>query len=213
MLPKTVSIVLFDWDGTLCDSGAAHLDSFQKTLAEFGITFTRDEFKAVYSPAWYRMYEAFHLPRSEWPQADRRWLHHYGSQTGKLLAGAAPAVVRLRAAGFRLGVVTGGNRERIERELIENGLRPDFPAVVCHEDVVQKKPHPEGIHKALATLGCSTHTCCYVGDTPDDILMGKDAGVFTVGIETEYVHRSRLEQAAPDVLIDSIAKLPAILGC
>ena len=67
-----IETVLFDWDGTLCDSGAALYRAFVKTLAEFGLSFALDEYQAVYTPAWYRMYEAFGLPRESWNQADLR---------------------------------------------------------------------------------------------------------------------------------------------
>ena len=203
--------MLFDWDGTLCDSGAAHYDAFCKTLAEFGITFTRDEFKAVYTPAWYQMYEAFGLPRAEWDRADRRWLSHYGQRISGMLPGAIDAVARLRAAGLRLGIVSGGNRDRIRRELACHGLAADFPALVCHEDVANRKPHPEGIVKALADLQGSADTCCYVGDTPEDMMAGKDAGVHTVAIATEFVERGRLEACSPDLLLESISTLPDVL--
>ena len=211
MIPKKITTVLFDWDGTLCDSGAVHFRTFSAMLADFGITFTREQFKAVYTPAWYRMYEAFGLPREVWPQADARWLFHYGEHTADLLPGAAEAVQTLLAAGLRLGIVTGGNRGRIVRELALPGLTAAFPALVCHEDVVRKKPHPEGIEKALAALGASPAASCYVGDTPEDIQMGKDAGVFTVAVMTDYVERSRLETCGADVLIENIAELPGVL--
>ena len=49
-----------------------------------------------------------------------------------------------------------------------------------------------------------------MGDAPEDIEMGKRAGVFTIGVVSEYVHRSRLEAAAPDLLLETIADLPAV---
>src|SRR6202023_1095871 len=61
--------VLFDWDGTLCDSGAALYRAFEKSMAEFGVSFSLADYQAVYTPAWYRMYEAFGLPRAR--QASR----------------------------------------------------------------------------------------------------------------------------------------------
>ena len=211
LLARTLTAVLFDWDGTLCDSGAAHFDAFRKTLADFGIAITRDRFNAVYTPAWYRMYEAFGLPRAKWPLADQCWLRHYGEQTCDLLPGAAAAVASLNAAGMRLGIVSGGNRSRIERELACGGLSAVFPALVCHEDVVEKKPHPEGVLKALAALATAPANCCFVGDTPEDVAMGRAAGVATVAVVTEFVERGRLEASAPDELLDSIEELPSLL--
>jgi phosphoglycolate phosphatase-like HAD superfamily hydrolase len=86
-----------------------------------------------------------------------------------------------------------------------------FPAVICHEDVVQKKPHAEGVEKAMAILGTRADDCCFVGDTPEDIQMGKSAQVYTVAVVSEYVGRARLEHCGPDVLLESIAELPEVV--
>src|SRR5581483_1995114 len=163
--------VLFDWDGTLCDSGAALHRAFAKVLAEFGLSFSLAEYPAVYTPAWYRMYEAFGLPRESWTAADQRWLVHYDGEQPELLPGARAVVDRCRAGGLQLGIVTGANRGRITQEFERLGL--SFPAIICHEDVVRRKPHPEGIERALALLNAGTEGCCLVGDAPEDIEMGK----------------------------------------
>jgi len=62
-MPRPFQTVLFDWDGTLCDSGAALCRVFRKSLADFGVSFTLADYTAVYTPAWYRMCEAVGLPR------------------------------------------------------------------------------------------------------------------------------------------------------
>ena len=194
--------MLFDWDGTLCDSGAALHRAFEKTMAEFGVSFSLADYRAAYTPAWYRMYEAFGLPRESWRLADQRWLHHYDGEEPGLLPGARDVVDRCKAVGLQVGIVTGANRDRINQEFRRLGL--SFPAIICHEDVVHRKPHPEGIERALALLNAGTADCCFVGDAPEDIEMGKRAGVFTVGVVSEYVKRSRIEAAAPDVLLENI---------
>ncbi|MBZ5723828.1 MAG: HAD family hydrolase [Acidobacteriia bacterium] len=211
MRPARVAAVLFDWDGTLCDSGAAGLRAFEKALEEFGVAFTHAAYKAVYTPAWYRMYEAFGLPPSLWAQADERWLHHYGCERPELMAGAAAVLDALRDRDVRLGIVTSGTRDRIELELTRLGLAATFEAIVCHEDVANRKPHPEGIEKALALLNAAAGDCCFVGDTPEDILMGKSARVFTIGVLSEYVESGRLAACCPDLLLPRIEDLPPLL--
>lgn len=211
MAPGNITTVCFDWDGTLCDSGAASLRAFRKSLAGFGIAFTDAEYRAVYSPRWHRMYEAFRLPNSCWPKADEQWLHHYREEAPELIAGASAALDSLCRRGMRLGIVTNGTRGRVERELARLRLHARFQTVICCEDVVEKKPHPEGLEKALALLGCPPETACYVGDTPEDIHMGKNAGVFTVAIRSEYVDGGRLRDCCPDAFLNAIEELPGLL--
>jgi len=208
-MPRPFQTVLFDWDGTLCDSGAALYRVFRKSLADFGVSFTLADYTAVYTPAWYRMYEAFGLPRESWKDCDLRWQHHFQGEEPGLLPGASSVLAHCHAAQFQVGIVTGANRDRIDAEFSRLGLA--FPAVICHEDVEQRKPHPEGIERALALLHAEPATCCFVGDAPEDVEMGKRAGIFTVGVFSDYVDRARLLAAAPNLLIESIGELPAAL--
>ncbi len=208
-IPATV---LFDWDGTLFDSGAASLRAFRKSLADFGVAFTDEKYRAIYTPRWYRMYEALGLPGELWKQADLRWQHHYGCEAPGLMPGAGLVLDALRERGIVTGVVTNGTRPRIEKELACLGLQSRFGAVVCHEDVTHSKPHPEGVLKALATMGCLPGTCWYVGDTPVDMEQGRNAGVFTVGIVTDYVEAARMHESRPDLILHSIAELPDALS-
>lgn len=211
MTAPNPATVLFDWDGTLCDSGAASLRAFRKSLGDFDIAFTDAAYKTAYTPRWYRMYEAFGLPRELWPRADQRWLHHYSGEEPGLIPGAPEVLAELRAQGILIGMVTNGTRSRIEQELARLGLETAFGAVVCHEDVTHSKPHPEGILKALALVDGSPGRCWYVGDTPVDMEQGHNAGVFTVGVLTDYVDAARMEQSGPGLLLRHIGELPEAL--
>lgn len=210
---QPITSVCFDWDGTLCDSGAASLRAFRKSLAEFGVAFTDAEYRSVYTPRWYRMYEAFRLPESCWPKADQQWLHHYREEEPGLVPGVSAVLDWLRHREMRLGIVTNGTRGRVERELARFDLQAASQAVICCEDVIEKKPHPEGLEKAFALLGCSREAGCYVGDTPEDIHMGRNAGALTVAILNEYVDESRLRESGPNLLLKAILELPGALGC
>ena len=206
-----LTTVLFDWDGTLCDSGGAVMRAFERSLAEFDVHFTREQYTAVYTPAWTVMYEAFGLAKPFWPQAEQRWMFHFQSEEPVLLPGAAQVLATLRQAGLRLGLVTGATRDRLVHELPRLGVEGLFATVIGHEDVVNKKPHPEGIETSLERLNADARNCCFVGDAPDDIRMGQSAGVRTIGVCSEYVDLARLEACSPDYLLRSVAELPSIL--
>ena len=201
--------VLFDWDGTLFDSGAASLRAFRKSMADFGLTFTDEHYRAIYTPRWYHMYEALGLPGELWKPADQRWLHHYGSEAPGLIEGAAEVLAELARRGTRLGIVTNATRHRIDKELAGLGMDSLFCSVVCHEDVTHSKPHPEGVVKALAAAGCEPGSCWYVGDTPADVEQGRSAGVFTVGVLSDYVDRERMHQSRPGLMLRNLGELPA----
>lgn len=78
-----------------------------------------------------------------------------------------------------LAVVTGRPRREAVRFLARSGLAPAISALVCREDA-PLKPNPEPMRKALACLGV-THAWM-VGDTPDDIVAARRAGVVPIGV-------------------------------
>jgi HAD superfamily hydrolase (TIGR01549 family) len=210
--PAGITTVCFDWDGTLCDSSAAGMRAFQRSLAEFGIAFTEPEYRAIYTPRWHRMYQALGLPENSWLQADQRWLHHYQCEEPELVPGVAGLLAALERRSIRTGLVSSGTRSRVERELIRLGLSQVFQSLICDEDVVRKKPDPEGLYRAMALMAAGSEACCFVGDTAEDIQMGKAAGVFTIGVRTKDVDCVKLEACSPDVMVDEIGDVARALG-
>lgn len=204
---RSINTLLFDWDGTVVDSAQLGLTAYEKSFAELGIPFDHETYESVYSPNWLSVYEGMGLPKEQWPRADELWTRHYGEQSAELIAGADETLSELRQKGYRLGVVSSGNDRRVNREIKELGLAGFFTVVVCHEQISNRKPHPEGLEIALRSLGCLQSEVGYVGDTPEDIEMGKGAGVLTVGVRSAYPTSWKLEAQHPDILIESLTEL------
>jgi len=203
----SITTLLFDWDGTVVDSAHLGLIAYEKTFAALGIPFNHETYQSVYSPNWLSVYEGLGLPEKDWERADELWTRHYGEQKAELLPGAAEVLTELRRKGYQMGVVSSGNDCRVNREIQELGLDGVFQTVVCHEQISNRKPHPEGLEVAMSALVCSPSEVGYVGDTPEDIKMGKGAGVLTVGVRSAYPTSWKLEQARPNILIESLVEL------
>jgi HAD superfamily hydrolase (TIGR01549 family) len=204
---RTINTLLFDWDGTLVDSAQLGLAAFEHSFAALGVTFDREIYRAVYSPNWYSVYEAMGLPKEKWHLADDLWVQHYGEQTAQPVPHAQQTIRDLKERSYRLGVVSSGSECRVAREISELGLEGFFETVICNEQMVNKKPHPEGLDTAMRSLGCSREATCYVGDSPEDIEMGKRANLFTVGVRSSYPTSWKLKSHEPDILIESLAEL------
>ena len=202
-----ISALLFDWDGTVVDSAQQGLVAFQKSFAALGLEFHEPTYQAAYSPNWYSLYERMGLPKDKWETADELWLQHYGEQTAKLLDGVEVTLRELHARGYRMGVVSSGSDCRVKRELEALSLKELFEVVVCNEHMINKKPHPEGLETALRRLRLTQTQACYVGDSPEDIEMGKRANVLTVGVRSSYPTSWKLQSAEPDIYLESFASL------
>ena len=204
---SAITTLLFDWDGTVVDSAQLGLTAYEKAFAELGIPFDHEIYSSVYSPNWLAVYEGLGLPKEQWQRADELWTHHYGQQHAELIEGVGETLAQLRQRGYRMGVVTSGNECRVNREIKDLGLAGVFEVVVCHEQISNRKPHPEGLEIAMSLLACAQSEVGYVGDTPEDIEMGKSAGVLTVGVRSAYPTSWKLEGTRPDILVESLTEL------
>jgi HAD superfamily hydrolase (TIGR01509 family) len=202
--------VLFDWDGTLVNSYDADTYAYLAMFKEMGIAWGIQELENHYSPNWYEVYRAAKLPRKRWKDADRAWRAHYATHRPKLMAGARQVLARL-ANAHPLGLVTSGDRDRVIRQLREFRLSNLFAARVCSGDTLRKKPHPEPLRMALRQMELPPSACVYVGDSPQDVVMARRAGVRAIGVLGPFPTEKRLRAARPEFLIASIEELPDVL--
>ena len=202
-----INALLFDWDGTLVDSAYLGLDAFQKTFAELGVPFAHEVYEKAYSPNWYSTYEALGLQKELWEVADEVWIRHYGEQSAPLIEGVGDTLLSLRKKGYQLAVVTSGSRSRVSREVEQSVLKDAFAVIGCNEDIVMKKPHPEGLERAIRALDVGPSQCAYVGDAPEDIEMGRNSNVMTIGVRSAYPSSTRVLSAKPDLYLERIVDL------
>jgi HAD superfamily hydrolase (TIGR01549 family) len=206
-----VDAVLYDWDGTLVDSAEQSFRCYEELFAGYGIRFDRDAYAATYSPNWHRTYVALGLPEDRWTEADARWVERYGRDAIPLIAGTEAALAAAAAAGLAQGLVTSGDRARVERELRAHGLVDRFAALVCGSDPVRKKPDPEALLLALERMGVPPARAAYVGDSPEDVEMAKRAGTRSIGIPGGFPNREALARSQPDLLAPSLSDAIAAL--
>lgn len=82
-----------------------------------------------------------------------------------------------------------------------------FAVIICNEDIVNKKPHPEGLKLAIRSIGTEPSHCAYVGDAPQDIEMGRSGSVMTIGVRSAYPSSGRVLSAKPDLYLERLAEL------
>jgi pyrophosphatase PpaX len=207
-------VVLFDFDGTLVDSGRIILASFRhatKTVLEreipdevlvagvggSGIAEQMAAIDADHADELVRVYREHNEPLHEELEA---------------FEGVAELLERLRGEGRRLGIVTAKRRPTVQLAFDRLELESWFDAVVCREQTEHGKPHPEPVLRALEILGATPSDAAFVGDSPYDMGAGVAAGVFTVGVSWGGIHgRALLEEAGSDVVVDSLEELLRVL--
>jgi putative hydrolase of the HAD superfamily len=116
---------------------------------------------------------------------------HDGFLTGctariMLEPGAAEALATLRAAGFRLGIVTnGGSTQRIKLDVC--ALPGLVDACVISDEVGVRKPDPAIFAFAASAAGAPLDGAWMVGDRADADV----AGAVAAGIRSVWLHRGQ----------------------
>jgi phosphoglycolate phosphatase len=207
---KPLRAVLFDWDGTLIDSWPADANAYLAMFGILGIRWGLVELERFYSPNWHQIYRAAAIPRRRWPEADRYWFRAYQHDHAQLVPQAGHILDALRKR-YTLALVTSGSRKRVEPQLRAHNLRSLFAACVFCEDAPRRKPDPAPLRVALARLHLAAADCLYVGDSPEDVEMAHRAGMRAIAVLGPSPTRHTVAAALPDVLLCSLAELPAWL--
>ena len=211
MSKKTkLAAVIFDWDGTLLDSYRADSQAYLSMFRELNIPWGMRELDQHYSPDWYNVYRAAGIPETRWMEADKVWRTHYSGHRPTLMAGAKEVLEQLKRR-HRLGLVTSGDRERVEGQLRQFALLRTVRARVCGGETERNKPDPGPLLAVLEKMKLSADECVYVGDTPEDIAMSRGAGVRAIAVLGPFPTEKRLREAKPEFLLEKLGELPELL--
>lgn len=124
-----------------------------------------------------------------------------------LINGSNVVLSSLRDFGKCCLVTVRRNRETLMSELERFRLGSHFEVVLS-----QGGTRPVEIKKALIRrYGYNEKTALIVGDTETEILTGRELGIATVAVTSGLRSREFLARYSPDMLINSVAELPAVL--
>ena len=86
-----------------------------------------------------------------------------------------------------------------------------FSMVVGNRPNVPVKPDPSGLQPILKELNLKAEECIYCGDSCVDMDTGKNAGMRTVGAAWGFRGRKELEEHGADAVIEQPNELPVLI--
>lgn len=204
MRQSLIAAVVFDWAGTTVDHGSlAPIRTLLRVFEEHGVPVSeavarrdmglakRDHIRLLLQEpevkvAWLKRHGSIAtesdveaLYRDFIPLQMSCLLDHAG-----VIEGVVPVVNELRSRGVRIGGTTGYTRpmlEQLEKSASAQGYFTDRS--LCPDDVGAGRPLPFMCYRLAADLHIVPLSACVkVGDTPSDILEGRNAGMWTVGV-------------------------------
>jgi phosphoglycolate phosphatase len=200
--------IVFDWDGTLIDTLPAIYEANRLVLAEHGLPFDAELYRAAYVPDWRLMYQRLGVPDDRLEAVGHRWLELYRlAGEASLLARSAESLQRLSEAGFVLGLVTAGDRDVVTEQIERLGVDAYLTVRVFGNDEFAAKPHPDPLLHVLERLERRDRiaTARYIGDVPDDMRMARAVGAIGVGIESVNWRPEDLRDAGAAAVFSSVA--------
>jgi pyrophosphatase PpaX len=207
-------VVLFDLDGTVIDSGAIILASMRHAAKQVLGEEPSDELllAAVGGPGLEAQMHALAPDRVD--ELVSVYRAHNEPLHDELVCcpGIDDLLVRLKAEGRRLGIVTAKRRATVALAFNVLPIEHLFETVVGGDETKGHKPDPEPLLLAARRLGVDPADCAYVGDSPFDIRAAKAAGMFAVAVTWGGIHdRAKLEAEHPDAIVDNAEELYGVL--
>ena len=248
-----IKMVVFDWAGTTVDYGSfAPTDVFKLVFDGAGIKLTREEINGPMG-----MEKKAHIRKLlSLEQAGEQWRETYGrewteedvetlyrkfeetlfdvvTQYSAPIEGVTETVEKLKSMGLKIGSTTGYNSRIMSRVIpAAKALGYDPDCVVTPDVTGAGRPTPFMLNECMRLLNVyPPKTVVKVGDTVADILEGKNAGAWSVGIlvgsnllgltkeeysalspkelaELKARTRKKYMEAGADLVIDHFAQLP-----
>ena len=205
--------LVFDLDGTLLDTLPDLVVLTNTALSEFGFPDrTTDEIHSfVGNGARALMYQAVPEGTSA-DQAEavmRRWKELYPAIGNKLTEPyphMPETLAELKRRGIRLGVLSNKFDQGVH-DVIDEYLPGLFEVMYGESDQIPRKPNPAGLLRTIDELGSVPERTAYVGDSPGDVKVSRNAGTFAIGVAWGYHDATRLRDANADAVIEDARDL------
>ena len=209
-------VVLFDFDGTVADTGRAVMSSTRKTLAARGFSEVQmgDLRRMIGPPLWRSFHDFYGFTREEsLVVADeyRVFFNELGPDEYPVFDGIPELLDGLAAQGHRLAVATSRMEDKCIDMVRELELS-QFEAVVGMNPPQGRETKADSIRDALAALGASAGDAVMIGDRFNDVEGAHAMGVPCVGIYSGAAAPGEHEAAGADAVVHSVAELAKLFS-
>jgi beta-phosphoglucomutase len=181
--------LLFDLDGTLCETDHLHFEAYRDMLAPLGRPLTQREYDANimgFAGADIFGYLFPGMPQREWEPLVERKEAIFRERLDALppLAGAPELIDAAIAAAVGVIVVTNAPRESALIQIGKIGLADRLGAPVLGLELSHPKPDPMPYRVGLERLGADPARSVAFEDSRSGIRSARGAGLPVVGLAT-----------------------------
>ena len=211
MKPK---LIIFDFDGTLCDTRQNIIKAFRATIEALGLEMRDDE--ACGATIGLTLRDGFAQLYPSFSDAEldtcvdtyrRIFAEHREEYMPELFPGVRELLDRLYREGYSLAIASSRLTDSLLLFMRAHAIEHYFSFVVGSDSVTRHKPDAEPVVKCLEHYGVDAAEALVVGDMPVDVGMAHNAGVRVVAVSYGNASRAELEASRADAIIDDIGAL------
>ena len=218
-MSENIKLALFDYDGTIVDSAIMIVEGAiaafrmcglpdpdpKKVRENIGkpLAIALDE----YMPPGYK------VTPEQISEAYRSWYAEQGRlglQNEPLYPGVVDLLKELKTNEWLIGIATNKSRIGLTNGLAKHHLL-DFFDITLSTDENIPKPNPAMAIKAMKDLGVQNKFCVIIGDTINDIGLGVNAGITSIGVTWGYNSRKLLTTAGATHLVNNANDLGKLM--
>lgn len=211
-------VIIFDFDGTLCDTRSNIIIAFRATMEHLGLEMRDEEtcgatIGLTLRDGFKSMYPDFDDAKIDYCVETYRQI--FAERRKELMPDLFPGVKEtleaLRKRGHRMTIATSRLTDSLMLFMRHHGIDHYFEYAVGSDSVTHHKPHPEPALKTLRELNIAPSEAIMVGDMPVDIAMAHNAGIRAIGVDYGNATHEELEAAEANWIVDSITKILEII--
>ncbi|HZQ78122.1 MAG TPA: HAD family hydrolase [Acidimicrobiia bacterium] len=200
--------VLFDIDGTLCDTNYLHVLAWRRVFLEQGEPeITAARIHRLVGMGTDQLLETLcGRPR---PELKPERARHFDALKGEVRAvpRAGDLLRAVRARGARVVLATSAEKSDLEALLAAIDADDAIDAVTHADEVEEAKPAPDVFASALERAGTPPEATVVVGDTVWDVEAAARAGLPCVAVLSGGISRAELEAAGAVAVYDDVGAL------
>ncbi|MBQ4079491.1 MAG: HAD family phosphatase [Thermoguttaceae bacterium] len=209
--------IIFDMDGVLINSNAAHLASWKKIAAQDGVSFSDEVFWKTFGMTSEYIVEKYWgnttlTTKQISAIVDRKETAFRESvkEFVQPIEGSVDFVRFLLKKGYKMAVGSSAPRVNVEYVLDWLEIRDCFnECVVAGDEVKQGKPAPDIFLTAAKKLNTTPENCIVIDDSRSGVNAGKNAGMTTIGFFSAGHSQDEYENA--DYVVRSFEEIKKIL--
>lgn len=205
---------IFDFDGTLANSGKTAVYATQAAFEQFGLSIPDESLIEHYMgiPIEVSFKNMADRTLNELEFLDllrkfRDFYKEYEIQYLTLFPNMMNTIIKLFNSGKDLFVVSSKHSTALLRNLKQLEIHQFFKDVSGSDQVVNFKPAPDGILNIIEKYSLDKEDTIMIGDAIFDIQMGKAAGINTCGVTWGAHNVDVLKNENPSYLINNVSEL------